>query len=156
MDGKKPTDGGCEAISGTRSAAFALAQIRENRPRRSELQRAKFDLCSVYLLHLHVYLALDELERVDHPVGDTLGRIEKIFRRMAGSERPGDAVAEDVRDKRTMTRDMVKNRGREKRRTEDARNPRKKNREKAEKLFERGKHAFDGNIDVHRSRSAKY
>lgn len=149
--------GETKPLGETRSIAFALAQMHENRPRRSELQRVKFNLYSIYLLNLHVYLALDEPERADHPVGGVLERVERIFRRIARREQPDEAGRRDRADnKRTMTRDMIKNRRPEKRRAASARNPRVKNREKAKELEEKGKYAFDGNIDVHRSRSAKY
>lgn len=132
-----------------------MEQMRENRSGSNRLQRAKFDLCSVYLLNLHVYLALEEQERDDHPVRSTLERIEQIFRRITEEKRLENAPAEE-RKGRLMTRDMLKNRRREKRRTKEAANPLLKNREKARKLFEKGKQTFDGNIDVRRSRSAKY
>lgn len=154
MDDKRPEDG-CAAACNVRSAAFAMEQMRESRMGSSELQRAKFDLCSVYLLNLHVYLALDERERDDHPVRNVLEKIEQVFKRMAGDKRPGDTPAEE-RKGRLITRDMAKNRCKKKRRTRDSANPLLKNREKARKLFERAKQTFDGNIDARGSRSAKY
>lgn len=132
-----------------------MEQMRKNRAGSNELQRAKFDLCSVYLLNLHVYMALDEEERDDHPVRSALERIEQIFRRTVQEGSSGAAPAEE-RSGRTKTRDVHESGCREKRQKKDDANPLLKNRKRAQKLFEKGKQTFDGSIDARKSRSAKY
>lgn len=130
----------------------ALANVARCAGAKTVLGTVKFDLHAAYALNLHVFLGVDD--RDDHPVAQTLAKLGALIEKVEKKERGGGARVPKSADPRAMTAKMAKNAGRTRKCTKS--NPRMRNREKAAKQSERGKYVFDGNIDVDKSRSAKY
>jgi hypothetical protein len=129
----------------------ALDKLRECARTRTGLGTLKYDLYAAYALNLHVFLNIDE--RDSHPVAQKLARLKALIERVEGGGRCAPRVQKRA-GPREMTEEMVKNRKRTRKSAES--NPRLRNRDKAERLCERAKHVFDGNIDAEKSRSAKF
>lgn len=131
-----------------------LKMIDRNSGRITEIEDVKFNLYSIYLLNLHVYLRLDACERVDHPVVSKLRRLKKLVEKLEKEENIAEEANTARKNTRRMTHRMLKNKGHKEKFSKN--NPRKKNRERAVRLLKKGEYKFDGNIDVSKSYSAKY
>lgn len=131
----------------------SLKMIEESSSRNTEVEEAKFNLYSIYILNLQVYLSLDINERADHPVTSKLTKIRKLLEKLEQEDVMGVSV-KHKEGTRNMTYKMRKN----KKHNEkfERNNPRKKNRERAKKLMKKAEYKFDGNIDIHKSYSTKY
>ncbi|KAM0673184.1 hypothetical protein GVAV_003348 [Gurleya vavrai] len=128
-----------------------------------KLNITKKNLLYVYLINLHLFNQLPENEKNSSAIKFTLIKIttllEKIINYKSKIDQKVITNKENIKDcneLRIAPKNIIENKGINRKRKREEMNPRIKNKRKAVDQKQKGKKVFDKNIDTKKSRSDKY
>ncbi|KAF7682917.1 hypothetical protein TCON_1873 [Astathelohania contejeani] len=117
-------------------------------------------LLRTYLMNLLLYMQLSEEDKNDHPIRDTLMELSELIRkitdlRYSRTYSLEDEASED-NTRRALTTEMLKNKGRNKKKKLVYENPRIKNRKKSDDIKKKAVKEVEKNINTKLSKTSRF
>lgn len=129
-------------------------EITEN-----DVLSTKRDLLKAYLINLLLYKKLSDEEKEFSPIKETLLKLQVLIEKLYQIDDKISSIedSESVDEERTLPDYIMKNKGKvARKRKKEERNPRVKNKRRAEELAKKGKLVHDKNYDAKKTKTNKF